>query len=60
MAIQRESIGTNLANTNFSNVATLIWNQTWPLFRGAHLRNMLLISYLSSVLYGIAHGMNMW
>lgn len=60
MAIQRESIGTNLADTSFSNVAKLLWNQTWPLFLPPHLQNMLLISYLQSVLYGIAHGMNMW
>ncbi|KAJ6637859.1 Synaptic vesicle glycoprotein 2B, partial [Pseudolycoriella hygida] len=52
--------GTRANVTSFRNVANLMWNQTWPLFRPPHLKNMLLISYLSSVLYGIAHGMNMW
>lgn len=60
MAVERDSVGTDLTDTNLSKVAKLIWNQTWPLFHAPHLNNMLLISYLSSVLYGIAHGMNLW
>lgn len=59
-SIERESIGNELTSTSFKNVIKLIWDQSWPLFVGSHLKNMLLLSYLASVLYGIAHGLNMW
>lgn len=59
--ITLESIGSNLANVSgVKDVFKMIWKQTWPLFVSPFLGNMLMLCYLSFVLFAIAHGVYMW
>lgn len=59
--ISLEEMGSNLTNAKgLTGVLKMIWKQTWPLFASPYLGNMLMLSYLSFVLFAIAHGVYMW
>ncbi|KAJ6635070.1 Synaptic vesicle glycoprotein 2B [Pseudolycoriella hygida] len=59
--ISQDTIGSNLATARgVKDVLKMIWKQTTPLFRTPFLGSMLMLSYISFVVYAVANGVYMW